>query len=157
MDSIRQYLLTVLCGAFICAIVIRLAGNYRLCAKIIKLVASIFLSLAVVSPVLKLDLQKITEQFTITEESGTSIVSDSQITALEETAAIIIERTETYIKDKATMYGANLNVSVCISDITTLLPDEVVIQGNISPYGKSVLTSIIEEDLGIPKGKQIWK
>lgn len=157
MDSIRQYLLTVLCGAFICAIIIRLAGKHHLCANIIRLVASIFLSLSVIAPALKLDLQEITEQFNITEKSGISIVSESQKTVLEETAAIIIERTETYIEDKATMYGANLNASVSISDITTLLPDEVVIHGNISPYGKTVLKNIIEEDLGIPEKKQTWK
>ena len=84
------------------------------------------------------------------------IVSEAQNQSRNELLSIIIEKTETYIVNKAATYDAEITVSVSISEPDTLLPDTMSIEGEVSPYIKEILQNVIAEDLGIPKEKQIW-
>jgi hypothetical protein len=57
--------------------------------------------------------------------------------------------------DKAESLGAELTVEVMLDDSQIPIPTKVRIRGNISPYNREKLSSIIERDLGIPTEAQI--
>lgn len=72
-----------------------------------------------------------------------------------ELCAIIAEKTETYIWDKAIELGMNCRVSVNVAARQNGIPvpDTVEIDGPCDP----VLSAWIEEVVGIPAEKQIWQ
>lgn len=72
----------------------------------------------------------------------------------EELSAIIAEKTEAYIWDKASALELTCSVSVSVAagESGIPLPGSVTITG---PYS-SELASWIEEEVGIPAEKQIW-
>ena len=68
--------------------------------------------------------------------------------------ALIKEKTEAYIWDKANRLGLSCTVSVTAAagESGIPLPDSAVIRG---PYSEA-LARCIEEEVGIPAEKQIW-
>lgn len=156
MNGIREYLITVLSASIISAIVIHITGKNQLYSSIIKLVTAVFLSVCLVGPLLKLELQDISEHINSIDTDAQSIVSDVNDSVKKETELIIIERTQAYIEDKAALYGAEINASVTITNPESFVPDLVVLKGSISPYGKRALSQIIKDDLGIPEENQTW-
>ena len=156
MDSIKHYLISIFSSALISAIIMRIVGKQGSNSKIIKLVVTVFLSLSIVAPILEIEIEDMTDYIGNIDTDAQKIVSDAQSAALQETVAVIIQRTEAYIEDKATQYGATITATVSISKDDAFIPDAVVINGNISPYGKISLKKIIEDDLGIPEDRQTW-
>ena len=53
MAAFRQYILTVLCGAMICAVAPLFAGEGK---KPLRLICGVFLTVTVVAPILRIDL-----------------------------------------------------------------------------------------------------
>ena len=156
MESIKEYLITILAASLISTIVMRIAGKWGTCSNIIKLILAVFLSISVISPILNIEVSDFTELLDSYDGDAEAIISDVQAAVQSEAAAVIIERTEAYIEQKAALYGGEITATVGISDAKTLIPDSVVICGNISPYGKISLKKIIKDDLGIPEDRQTW-
>ena len=73
-----------------------------------------------------------------------------------ETAAIIKNRSEAYILDKASSAGIRIDVDISVCQQVPFTPETVTIVGNAPPYIKTQLTEIIEKDIGISKEHQIW-
>ena len=69
-------------------------------------------------------------------------------------SAIIAEKTSAYIWDKADRLGLSCTVEVTVSagEDGIPLPDTVTITGAYH----ACLSALIEEEVGIPAGKQIW-
>ena len=67
----------------------------------------------------------------------------------------ITDRVQAYILDKAVEMGANIQVQVILSDDAYPVPEQVCIQGDISPYARNQLKHILEE-LGVAEENQIW-
>ena len=156
MDSIRQYLLTILAAAIICSFAVKMSEKQNLISAIIRLTVILFLSITVITPLFKLQLKDFSGYINTLELDAQEVVTDSKNAASEEAAAIITEKAEAYILNKAASYGVDIQVDVNISDVTSHIPDKVVIIGTISPYFKQILQNVIAEDLGIPKENQIW-
>lgn len=156
MNSIREYLTTILCAAIIGAIVMHLTGKNQFCSGILRLVTSVFLSICVVAPLLKIEMEDMSGYLNSVDTDAKSIVSDVSNTIKEETTTIIITQTQAYIEDKAALYGAQISAKVSLSDQSPYVPEAVELKGDISPYNKKVLTQLIKDDLGIPEEKQTW-
>ncbi len=156
MEGIKEYLITIIAAALISTIAMRLTEKCGSCSNIIRLILAVFLSISVVSPILKIEIHDFTGFINANEMDAQAIISNAESTAREEAAAVIIERTEAYIEEKAALYGAEITATITISDTSALLPDSVIICGNISPYGKISLEKIIKDDLGIPEDRQTW-
>lgn len=156
MDQIRQYLLSILTASVICAILIRLTEKQNFTSAVLKLITALFLSVTLISPLLRLQLGDITSYIGDLETDANSIINDSQLAAAKGKAAIIKEQSEAYILNKAASYGIDISVCVTISDPTTMLPDSVTLEGEVSPYTKQLLQNCIAEELGIPKENQLW-
>lgn len=157
MDSIRAYLISVVCAAIISALVVHVVGKKDAQSAVVKLLAGLFLSITVISPWTKLRLQDISSYFDGFGIDAEQTVSEGTATANSAAAAIIKERTEAYILDKAATFDASLTVEVILSESTPPVPCDVVISGTVAPYAKQQLQHIIENDLAIPKENQVWK
>ena len=80
--------------------------------------------------------------------------------AMEETTAaqiqVITDKTTAYICDKAADLGCELDITVIVSSEAPYPPQEIMLEGNASPYGKKILSDIITTELNIPPEDQIW-
>ena len=156
MDTIRQYILSVLSAAIIASLLVRFTNKQEAVGRIIKLIASVFLSIAVVAPIIKMQILDISEYVGDLEADGKNIISDAKVQVENETVSIILEKVQAYIEDKAATYGAEITATVGITEPDSLRPDTIEIEGNVSPYVKEILQDVIADDLGIQEDNQIW-
>lgn len=157
VDSLRGYLLTVVTAAIISGIAINLSGKKGLHGAIIKLLSGLFLSITVISPLAKIQLDNFSSYLSGIETDASAIISNAEKDANTAKTEIIKQQVETYILDEASRLGLELDVTVSFSEDTSLQPHAVCISGAISPYKKQKLQTIIQEDLGIPEEQQMWK
>lgn len=156
MDFIRQYILGILAAAVICGIInsfFKSKGSY---GTIIKLLTGLFMTITLISPVIKLELSDMVSYL-----EGLSLEADGAVeygrqVAGESAAAIIKSQTEAYILDKAAFWELNLKVEVTLSESDPPVPESVVLKGSASPYVKSQLSKYIADDLGISEEQQKW-
>ena len=140
----------------LCGIATTLLGEKGVMGVAVKLMAGIYMTLSIVAPWGQLRLGEISQlkdQFTA---EGERVTLSGQNAARDAMAESIIESTRTYILDKAETLGAQLSVEVMLDDSPIPVPCGVRIRGNISPYNREKLSSIIETDLGIPTEAQTW-
>lgn len=155
MEAVRSYLLSVTVAAIICGIITGFVNKKATTGKVLGLLTGLFMTCCVIAPIIDID----SIDFSIFDSSFTE---DAQIAALEgellaEEARqrIIIQNTASYILDKASSLGVDVEVEVTL-DGKTSLPVEVRIDGEVSPYAKSVLSNYMEDTLDIAKGNQKW-
>ena len=114
------------------------------------------MTITVLSPVVQLDLNTLpvlTENFTTQAKAAAAAGEE---VAVDKIITIITEETQAYILDKAATFGAKIQVEVRIAKDGSYRPDAVTLQGSVSPYAKSRLQQIIEDDLQIAKEDQQW-
>lgn len=154
MDSIREYVISIVCAAIITSIVTNIISVKNASNTIIKLICSIFLLFTLLSPLPSLDFSGFSALTdTLYSEAEAMSVLGQSMTE-ESMARYIKEEAEAYILDKATAFNGQLNVELTLD--SKLQPESAVLTGVISPYGKFRLESILEEDLGIAKENQHW-
>ncbi len=157
MEGIRKYIISVVAAAVICAVVKMLTDQKSTSGAVVKLIAGLLLTVTVMVPVTKIqftDISKYIEDFTLSADAA---VDAGTAYAAENTAAIIKERTEAYILDKAQVLGADIDVEVTLSEESVQRPCSVAVTGNVSPYVKRKLMNIITQDLGISEEYQVWQ
>lgn len=155
MDSIRQYLLTIIAGAMICAILSKVSFRSTANSALIKLLSEIFLLILIVSPLIKVRLPDLNNFFS----EGilrTDAIAYGESYAQIQSDEIIKESATAYILDKASNMQADIQVEVFLTDSSPKIPESVVICGDVSPYIKTVLQSMIADELGVPEEAQIW-
>ena len=156
MDFVRQYLLSLMASAIICAIVKSVTNEKTFSGGMIRLIAGIIMTLTVLSPVMSLDigdLPSLTAELTADAEAAAATGKEM---ADAEMKAIIIRQTQAYILDKAADYGAALVAEVIMPQDGSLKPLGVIISGSASPYAKAQLQKIIADDIQISKENQQW-
>ena len=156
MDDIRQYLLTIICAAILCAVVLRIFDKNSVNNSVLKLLTGIFLSITVISPLTDIKIQDITYELTGFSNDAELFVAQSSRDVNSQLCGIITQETEAYILDKARSLGVAMEAEIVLSD-DEYKPQSVIIRADISPYAKFKMQQIIAEDLGIPKEMQIWK
>ena len=156
MEQIRQYILSVTASAVLCGIISGLLGKKGTTAAIGRLLCGIFLAITVLKPLMTLSISEITsftDSYTAdaraAAESGEELANDAM-------GDIIMQQTQAYILDKADALGVSVSVEVQLSKDTPPIPESVTISGSISPYQRKQLSSLLEEDLGIPEENQVW-
>ena len=156
MDSIRQYLLSIIAAAVICAIVRALTRKKGASGGIINLITAVFLVLIVVAPLKNWSLAEVKYYIDNCSSNAETITNYGTSAAEEEVATIIKTQTEAYIVDKAESFGAHLQANVTLNQASPHVPKAVTITGNTSPYLKQKISQFITADLGIPEADQIW-
>ena len=150
--AIREYLLSVTCAAFLCAIIHSLVGEKGQ----IKLLCSIFLGITVIHPLMDIRLSDYLPLWGETKSQAAWAVQQGESYSEEIMADIISGRTEAYILDKASAYGASVRVEVTVEGEGIPVPVSVRIWGTVSPYVKGLIQDMIQRDLGITTEAQIW-
>ncbi len=156
MEALRQYLLSVTAAAIVCGIAEKLLAKKGTAAAIGRMMTGIFLALVVISPLGTVSIDGLEDFSTDIRAQANEAVSAGQAQTHSALAAIIKERTQAYILEKAEAYQVLLDVSVEMSQEQIPVPLSVRLEGSISPYAKARLQDILEKDLGIPKEKQVW-
>lgn len=155
MDRIGAYLISVTAAALLSGMITRLSGGGAVGAAV-RLTAGIMMALVVVSPLVNIRLSSLAQLGSGIEQQAQQITADGENKAREELAAIITERTRSYILDKAEDLGAEIRVEVVLSQDSLPVPCAVTVYGAVSPYAKSVLSDCLEDELGILSEDQTW-
>lgn len=156
MAGIKEYLFGVIAAAVLCAIVSQLAGKDSFLGAAVKLITGVFMLLSLVAPILDLQIPTPGNIFADLSLEADQITASADDSTRESISAIIKERTQAYILDKANTHGVTLSVEVTLSDSEIPEPVSVQISGNVSPYTKKILSQTIERDLGIATEAQVW-
>lgn len=153
MDQLRQYALGIIAGAIVTGILVNLVQDSAH-KELLRILCGIFLSLLVLRPVAGPDgfpdmtaLQEAFEQGSREAQAGNAMAREEQFRRI--TAGV-----EAYILDKADREGAELKVEVTLGE--DFLPKTAVLHGRVSPQIKSVLSRMLEQELGITKENQLW-
>lgn len=151
----RQYVLSVICAAAICGIVLGIVRDGAPRA-VLKILCGAFLAVTVASPLAGADFERV-QSFVFPDElAAERMTASGEKMARLSLAAIIKENTEAYILDKATAQHGDLKVEITVSDDPMPIPVAAVLTGRVSPYAKSQIETILRTDLGIPKENVRW-
>ena len=153
MAAIKAYFISVTAVAAICAIVITLFEKKGAISGQIKLLAGIILTIAVIRPLIHIRIQNVTEYTDEVFFQADVAVSAGEAMAEREMESIIKARLQTYILDKATALGAELEVEVFVQEC---VPVGAMLCGAVSPYVKIQLENWMADSVGIPKEAQQW-
>ena len=156
MLAISQYIRTITGAALIGTVVLRLLDGKGSSSAIGKMLVGIFMAVTMLGPITQLhwtDLEDLFPDISVDAEQATSV---GQATAQNALRQSISDGVQTYILDKAAQLDVELTVQVELSEDAIPVPVRLRLQGSISPYAKSRLQSIIQNDLGVDKENQIW-
>lgn len=153
MAIIKEYLLSITAATIICTMVAGLIKKDGTISAIIKLLSGIFLTITILSPIIRFPLSNITLHVDTISADAAHTVSVGKQIASDEMKEIIISNTRTYILEKAQKLGADIEVEIYLQD---LVPKSVQIIGQVSPYTKLQLSGYISEELGIAAEDQQW-
>jgi len=156
MDA-KSYIISVISASTIVGIVLSLIKTKSAYGVFIKLLAGLFIALTAFAPWKSISLSGISYNFDSWETASANHADSGVIAYTEALRCGIIERTETYILEKASSMGAQLSVTVTLGSDNPPIPVAVTLSGNISPYGKYRMKQIIATDLGIPEDAQTWR
>lgn len=153
--DIRAYLLGVTAAALMCSLIHKIPMEGSLQGAM-KWLSAMVMTLAVVSPWIGVRVDQ-------WQSLGAGISSDAQAIrddALEEAkdsmGEIISERMTSYVLEKAQSLNADLEVTIELSEDSVPSPVGITLQGDISPYAKTILSNYLADTLGLTPEVQQW-
>lgn len=156
MDGIKGYLITVICAGIICAISCKLMESNGVNGALIKLLAGIIMTVALVMPVTQLDLSGINGLW----DAYSSDAAESVSVGMEQTKRKLREGikkgSEEYILKEAARLDLSITVSIQLSDNDPPVPVAVELSGDASPYAKSALIQSVCTAFDIEKENVQW-
>ncbi len=152
----RDYVISIIAAAIVCAVAIGLLGNKTASGQIVKLLCGILMAITVISPLAKISFHNITNYFDGLTANAEQYVSEGKMAGQESIDRIIKSQTEAYILDKANRMGLEVAVEVELDAGNHSIPGKVKITGHVPPYAKTVLCDYIADNLGIAKENQQW-
>ena len=152
MEGLRQWLLGIVFTAFAAGLARQLAPEGREQAAV-RLAGGLLMLLAVLGPLAGGDWGDLALPAGAFQASEVAEDYEAQRTAA--LGAVIAEKTAAYIWDKADALGVACTVEVMVApgESGIPLPDTVILTG---PYSET-LAALIQEEVGIPADKQIWR
>lgn len=153
MEGVRTWLLGIVLASLAGGLARQLAPQGKEQAMV-RLVSGLLLALAILRPLAGSGwdgLELAAGGFSLSTQAQAELYRKNQQEAL---SAIIAEKTEAYILDKANRLGLEcaVQVTVAAGESGIPLPVSAVIRGAYSP----ALAECMEEEVGIPAQKQIW-
>lgn len=156
MEGIREYLIGVVAAALLCGVVTALLGQKSMVGVVIKFLAGLLMVLAVIRPWVSISLDKLFDFTGSMTADGQEIVSEGEKMAEDAYRASIKEKLESYILDEAKVLGCSLLVEVELAQESPAVPCKVTLSGDISPYARQSITTMLTNELGIEQEDQIW-
>lgn len=155
MDAVRSYLLSVCGAALLCGIADRFLGKKGPAAAA-RVLTGLFLAFTVLQPLGKWDTEEFFDLDFDISDTAEKAVAQGQAQAQKSMTKIIKQEAAAYILEKAKTLHADIQVTVEVSDDSLPIPVSAQITGNVSPYAKSQLQAMMEQQLGISKENQRW-
>lgn len=155
--DIESYIISVICASVIAGILLCIVKTNSAYSVLIRFLAGLFVALTAIGPLKNFSLSDLTGYFDHIESISVSSVDAGKTVYTEALRSGIIERTQSYILEKASSMGVQLSVTVIVNRDDPPIPIGVELTGNISPYNKNRISQIIATDLGIPEDAQIWR
>ena len=120
----------------------------------VRLVRGLLLALAILRPLAGQSWEKLDLDTSALRLQETELADAYRKIQQDALSAIIAEKTEAYICDKANRLGLSCTAAVAVSPAEggVPLPESAVIYGAYS----GELAACLEEEVGIPAEKQIW-
>lgn len=156
MNEAGQYILSVGLAALTVGILTSLTDSKTATGTLIRMVCGLFLAFTVIKPVAGLNFDYLEAFAQSYSEAGEASAAMGETLANEALREIIKREAEAYILDKAGSYQCELSVEVSVGNGDVPVPESVRISGNVSPYARSQLQKLLEDELGIPKEQQLW-
>lgn len=156
MQGIREYLIGVIAVAFLCGIVSALTDSKSSVGHALRLLSGLLMLLAVVHPWANLSFDGLQKWPDSLVADGTEHTLSGQLMADEAYRASIMQQTRAYILEEAGMLGCTLSVEVELSDDNIPVPKRIRISGDVSPYAKQSLTTLLTQKLGIDREDLLW-
>lgn len=156
MELIGRYIVSLSAAAILCGILKTILPSKGPAAGILHLVSGIFLTFVAIQPLARIELDELPEITGLYLSQAAAASDQGKDLAHETMADIIKSRTEAYILDKAQGSQQELRVVVTLSSADPPVPVAATLSGSISPYAKSCLERILQEELGISKENQLW-
>lgn len=153
---LKSYLLSIVATGLLLSVVLSMVpkGTIR---KIAGMVGGVLMVLAILSPLVAIDHDRISQAVSKYLVEAETIQSGIEIESRELLSQVITEKCESYILDKACNMGIQVQVEIFLDDTAQYpYPDYVVIRGSWTPSEKSYLCKSISEELGIPEEQQEW-
>lgn len=155
MDSICEYILSVVCAAILCAILSGISGEKGSTAPIRKLIYGIFLCFTVISALGQFHLTDLLEPLGDIRQEALATSAIGQALYQESLTQVITEQTEAYILDKAQSLRLQIRVQLKLEE-ETLHPASVSIIANVSPSAKEEMEHWLCRELGLTKEDITW-
>ena len=156
MEELKSYLLRLTGAAMLCGAAMSFLGKQTASGKLVKVLISAFMALTLLQPLSQIRIGNLTDRIHHFQEEGEQVAAVGTDKAAGAWVEGIKTAAESYILDKAKRYGAELQVEIFVSAGAVPSLSAVRISGQISPYGKNMLTELIQNDLGIAEEDQIW-
>lgn len=156
MGPAEKYILSIGLAAILVAILGRFMDSKSGTGNLFRMICGLFLAFTVLKPVGQFGLERLEilmSQYTVHADA---VAAQGEALANEAVSAIIKQKTESYILDKAGLYNCRLQVQVTMGEGSSPVPESVVISGEVSPYTRTQLQRMITEELAIPKERQKW-
>lgn len=156
MEGVREYLLSVTAAAILAGIVSTLTEEKGSQAGLVRLITGLFLCFTVIAPIARIKITEFTDFATDLFTEGQMLSQDGEEYYTQALRQVITEETRAYILDKARTYGAEIQVSVSVSEGDTPVPEYCTITGKLSAYVRQQLKKTIVNDLDIPEENITW-
>lgn len=156
MAGLVKYIIQIAAAAILCTVVKTILPETITSGKLLRVIAGVFLTVTVLSPVLKLKLDGYGDYFSDFTASAKEITENGQIMANDAMADIIKRNTEAYIFNEAEKLNLDIDVEVMTDQSNPPVPCAITIMGNVSPYTKNRLSALIHQQLGIPEENMQW-
>lgn len=156
--KIAGYFMSVVAASMLVAIAMQMISNERI-RKIVALAGGAVVLICVLTPLLHLDLDSISFDFSNLLERQSEELEQMKTDSEQEICRIIIETTEAYILDKADKVGAVVSVQVTAEEAEGgyFYPDMVSLTGVVTSAQKRELSVYLRDVLGIDESRQIWR
>lgn len=154
MHILSQIILSVIAASFVLALLGGILDQKGTSAALFRLFGGIFLALTIIQPIADLDFSGLNNYIESFSAEGEAAAAEGENIADEKYQAIIKSRVEAYILDKADSLGTDIEVEITLND--DAVPVEARLQGDVSPYAKSQIQTMLDSELGIAKEDQRW-
>lgn len=155
MEAIRQYALSLICGALIVGILQDITEKTGF-SKQFRLVGSIFLTGLLISPLVSLQLRSLPQLNTQYQLQAEEAAAQGEEVRIRSLSAIIREECEAYILKEARAIGADVEVQIELDTSYPPAPSAVTLRGCFDADAETHLSSLLTDELGIPKERQTW-
>lgn len=152
----KGYILSVIVAAILCAVVRALLSEQTATGRVVQLLSGVLMAVTVVAPLVNISFDRLGNYFAFVTNQSETYISEGEVAAHEKLSAVIKDQTETYILDKATRMGLSISVEVELDDSNHSVPCGATVTGTVSPYAREVMSSFMEDTLGIAKENQKW-